>query len=567
MSSSPELESTILTLIGDHVLELSDDFGLSENLFDAGMDSMAIMQFLLVMEEHLDVAIEVGEVTKENFRSAKTIAELVRQKKGTGEASPIAEHDPKTEHEVVAKPVEEPPSPLNYPEGDVISTLTESDCFVRANDKLMVKTGQGLHSVSSVLELEAMPDIERLRAAMSGLMARHPMLAADYKQKFFGVPVFVRGKGAAEAVPLHFWSEDRSSEKLKAYEPGTVSSAEACLENLASLTESDFNKNGRCHIRCDLIEKRDENGFLFVLTWRHLILDGVGAEFLCREVDHIARGIEGAVVPPLDDAQPEPPLPWSERYRKARPMIDFINNLRQEPFRSFAGRKPQPGALRFQTLELDSERSAKVFARGEALCGPVLSTPFHVACAVRAHDAVWQARGVTEMPYMITVPMQFRRKGAKGPIFQNHLTMLFLTATADEAKSIEKMVVSLQKQQEFYLKERLGERFQEMQRMMQHMPPWLYTNFIRMHMRGEMTSFFFSGTGTFAAEMETFAGANIRNAYHVPSINRPPGTGLFINDKNGIVTLVLSYREGVISQDEAQLMMASYAEGLTGEDG
>ena len=558
------LDTEILALIGDHILELDEDFGAGGNLFEAGLDSMAIMQLLLVLEEHLGIAIKVAEVTKDNFQSAHSIAALVRNKRGNEAGT--AHHPPAAKAASgESKGKAAAFSEFTYPEAGPLHPFTESDCFVRANERVMVKTGQGLHIVASVIDLETAPDVARLQAAMSILMKRHPMLAADASQTFFGIPDFERGAGPATAVPLDFWHEEGAPGISKQWGSQPVVSAHDRLESLTNLTEAELQSAGRCHVRCDLIEKRDGDGFLFVLTWRHIVFDGVGAEVFCREIDHTAMERPGMVAAALEPAEdPKQALTLKQRFTKARPIINFLNGMSSQRFRSLGGPKPSAARLKFEVTELSAEQSARVFKRGEQFCGPVMTTPFHAACAIRAHEMVWRSRGETDIRYMVTVPIQMRRKGAQGPIFQNHLTMLFLTAGAEEASSLEKLIPSLQAQQESFLKDKLGESFREMQRLMRHMPPFLYTRFIRWHMRGEMTSFFFSGTGTFASEMETFAGARIRNAFHVPSINRPPGTGLFVNDKNGIVTAVMSYRENVITRDEALLLRDAFVEGLTG---
>ncbi len=55
-----QLEARVLSLVRDEVLETPAGFTVESDLFDAGLDSMAIMQLLLVLEEHYGVAIPVG---------------------------------------------------------------------------------------------------------------------------------------------------------------------------------------------------------------------------------------------------------------------------------------------------------------------------------------------------------------------------------------------------------------------------------------------------------------------------------------------------------------------------
>lgn len=67
----------IRELIDGQLIELSPGFGSNEDLFEAGLDSMAIMQLLLMIEETFGVVIPMGEVTRENFHTTAAIARLV----------------------------------------------------------------------------------------------------------------------------------------------------------------------------------------------------------------------------------------------------------------------------------------------------------------------------------------------------------------------------------------------------------------------------------------------------------------------------------------------------------
>ncbi len=68
-----QLEARVLSLVRDEVLETPAGFTVESDLFDAGLDSMAIMQLLLVLEEHYGVAIPVGSVSRANFKNGRAI--------------------------------------------------------------------------------------------------------------------------------------------------------------------------------------------------------------------------------------------------------------------------------------------------------------------------------------------------------------------------------------------------------------------------------------------------------------------------------------------------------------
>ena len=50
---------------------------MDTDLFEAGLDSMAIMQLLIGIETRLGKTISVREVTRENFKSPQAILSLL----------------------------------------------------------------------------------------------------------------------------------------------------------------------------------------------------------------------------------------------------------------------------------------------------------------------------------------------------------------------------------------------------------------------------------------------------------------------------------------------------------
>ncbi len=81
-----ELEDGVREMITERLLEVDEDFNDDADLFEAGLDSMAIMQLLLLLEERFGVAIPHGAVTRENFRTIRTVAELVAEQRAAGAA-------------------------------------------------------------------------------------------------------------------------------------------------------------------------------------------------------------------------------------------------------------------------------------------------------------------------------------------------------------------------------------------------------------------------------------------------------------------------------------------------
>ena len=80
MSDPSTLEQELVVLIRERLLETTPDFCSSSNLYDAGLDSMAIMQLLLLIEEKYGVMVPDADLSKENFSSAHQLAILLQSR-------------------------------------------------------------------------------------------------------------------------------------------------------------------------------------------------------------------------------------------------------------------------------------------------------------------------------------------------------------------------------------------------------------------------------------------------------------------------------------------------------
>ena len=72
------LEQQLVQLVSERLLETQPGFNADSNLYDSGLDSMAIMQLLILLEEEYGVAVPEGELTRQNFSTVRSVAGLIR---------------------------------------------------------------------------------------------------------------------------------------------------------------------------------------------------------------------------------------------------------------------------------------------------------------------------------------------------------------------------------------------------------------------------------------------------------------------------------------------------------
>lgn len=75
--SLDELQTHIFQVVRDELLTVGDDFTPASNLVDAGLDSLAVTQLLLSIEERTGVWVDESELTPENLESTEALARCV----------------------------------------------------------------------------------------------------------------------------------------------------------------------------------------------------------------------------------------------------------------------------------------------------------------------------------------------------------------------------------------------------------------------------------------------------------------------------------------------------------
>ena len=73
------ITTTITSILKDHFSEVLVETS-TDNIIEAGMDSLKIIKLIIEIEEHFDFEFDDDDLTMTNFVSIDTIAELVTSK-------------------------------------------------------------------------------------------------------------------------------------------------------------------------------------------------------------------------------------------------------------------------------------------------------------------------------------------------------------------------------------------------------------------------------------------------------------------------------------------------------
>lgn len=72
-----ELEQRIFDIVREDILSVDDSFSKDSSLIEAGLDSLALTQLMLAIEESTGVWVDEGLLTEDTLASVISLAELV----------------------------------------------------------------------------------------------------------------------------------------------------------------------------------------------------------------------------------------------------------------------------------------------------------------------------------------------------------------------------------------------------------------------------------------------------------------------------------------------------------
>ena len=75
------MTSELIESLRGEILDTPEPISADTDLFAAGLDSMAIMQLLLVIEDRFGVALDPADLSRENFQTPAKIAALIQSRR------------------------------------------------------------------------------------------------------------------------------------------------------------------------------------------------------------------------------------------------------------------------------------------------------------------------------------------------------------------------------------------------------------------------------------------------------------------------------------------------------
>ncbi|HLA78234.1 MAG TPA: hypothetical protein VJU18_11695, partial [Vicinamibacteria bacterium] len=303
-------------------------------------------------------------------------------------------------------------------------------------------------------------------------------------------------------------------------------------------------------LRFSIVSSPDSDRSTLAMTWSRPLMDPRGAEFLLTRLARLDEE-PGWRLP--EWSPPKEPLSVAEFARVGRSARDRMKTLAPEPPVSPGRQVASPGRARFLRQAFREAGEAGRTTR---------EVSFRLAVAGKVMADLFRRRGLPEVPFLIPVSVDLRRRGEQDPLFGNCLAFHFARfspqATADPAQ----LAGALRKEMAYALRDGLVEANRAGMEFLRYRPLRGLLREMVWARDGDAFSFNCADTGPFAPSLERLFGAPLVMGYHLPEVLPRPGVGVFFSRFGDLPGVAVGWVEGVLDESEARRILDGIREAM-----
>jgi hypothetical protein len=418
--------------------------------------------------------------------------------------------------------------------------LAPGDYFMHAQDLWMRRSGLQGNICCAVMHLDRGFDVERLRRRLK----ESPLIDWIMRARLVRpLPLLPPSWKLSEPGPIFFEHDDKTAPMPNAWMPPKV------------VAERQLHAGHNPGIAFDILHHADGTSHLF-FSWNHTHLDASGVDFILHHLNSNSDSNGSSSVKDFINPKQIRGLPVSKWWASAgfaHTSMKWLNESGKDPLFSPApsGQRSNACKNHHRRIHFTEEETALIASRTAKVAPGFRRSHFYLAASVQALHNVARARGTAGGAYLIPVPHDTRRHGAKGPIFSNHLSILFYRIEAQQADKVRDIVAELGKQMTVQIRDKFPEACMAALNMFKVLPPRYYVKNLGKPTRGKIASLSFSDSGEVCPGMTEFCGTRILDVAHlIPCWSSPGVTMLFLQFANRL-SLMLSSVDDCISTAEA----------------
>ena len=424
--------------------------------------------------------------------------------------------------------------------------LSGHDWVIHTLDHMMKSVTNSGNMSQIVLMLKAPLDEHEIRSRLNRFVKRFPVvqgaIARDFKlTPYWKIPPTVEHD---VTVKVSYASDTVSLDKL--------------LPELTENANSSFRDENE-HISFRIFQNNHRSSL--AMTFDHRLFDARGAESFLnlfrQSLDN--NGQSGDITFTSSMALTQ----WKRKFLAGRNVNRRIIALSKSTPKALPFAYGRDRGFKYRVLTFSKQETKDIYDRAYSEAGYLMESPYFLAVITKTFHKLFSPVRGSGTSYVIPVTTDFRSgQDQMQEVFFNHVSYLFYQIPLKDADDMKVLIASFKQQMYDQVKSGFMKDLAEASLLTRIAPPYLLGRLLYIPMKGKMATFAFSHLGKSAYESNMFMGAAVDGLFHMPRVPVPPGIGFFSNYYDAQLNVVISYLDGLLADDEVNLLETGLRKGF-----
>ncbi len=426
--------------------------------------------------------------------------------------------------------------------------LSGSDWVINTLDYMMKATTCAGNMSQVVLALDALLDEREVLSRLNAFVRQFPVLQGRVSRDLRLAPYWKIPGKAERDITLTVLNED------------SLLSRESVLAQCAEYANAPF-QDDKEHLAFHLI--RDRNRSLLAMAFDHRIFDARGAELFLNLFQQTISNGSPALSGDIAFTSTAALTQWSNKFLAGRTVNRRIIGLSKSSPRALPIQRDGNGCQRYQLLSFTEAETSIIYERAYTEAGYLMESPYLLSVIIQCMHELFAARQEAGSCYLIPVTLDLRpNKDPLQEMFFNYVSYLFYQVPTGDVADRKGLIALLKQQMYEQVKSGFPKDLAEASLLTRIAPLPVLGKLLHLPMKGKMATFAFSHLGKSSYQHSLFMGRKVLELFHMPRVPMPPGLGFFSNYYNGRLNLVISYLDGLLLDEEVQMLAQQIRAGF-----
>ena len=420
--------------------------------------------------------------------------------------------------------------------------LTGIDWTIGALYAMTRQSTGGGNTFQIALELKGTLDPVRFKAAVESFVAQFPVLG---------------GRPSRDWTLAPYWRMPRINPSLSV----PIEFAQVSETDAFALLEQSANRAMRdadTHLAVRVFHVGVAHHYVAV-QFDHRLFDATGAEAFLTLFHRWTLGEDcAALIQKVSLEEPAHLCDWIQKFEAGKQLIRLLNTFAQSPLMILPRPSPLKGRkTRFVVMEFTAEETRAMIERANQEAGFLMFLPYTLAVSLQALAPAFARREAQGKEFIVSVSLDLRTpETVAAKLFFNHLSFMFFQVPVDLIRDRKALLDALRIQMYEQVKSGFPKALYESSMLMRILPLKFLSRLMLKPLRGEFASLGFTCVGKSGYSAGRFMEAELVNLVHMPLVPVPPGIGFFMSQFGSKMNAVLSYVDGMLTEDDVQRLQA-----------